>query len=67
MEVLGRPYTEASLLNMAYMIETLLRVRKMPEATKEPVNNEGYNTVPVITPNRENIPGEYKLGDISIL
>ena len=62
MEILGRPYTEASLLQIAYELQSLSRVRKPPSWAKEVVDMKAYAAVPSVTPNRGNIPPAYPVG-----
>lgn len=62
MEILGRPYTEEKLLQIAYQIELLTKVRRMPQFAKAVVEAKEYTQVPVVTPNRANIPAAYPLG-----
>lgn len=62
MEILGRPYTEEKLLQIAYQIELLTKVRRMPQFAEVVVKAKEYSPVPIITPNRANIPGAYPVG-----
>lgn len=62
MEILGRPYTEEKLLQIAYQIELLTKVRRMPQFAETVVEAKEYTQVPVVTPNRANIPAAYPLG-----
>lgn len=62
MEILGRPFDEAKLLGIGYQIEQLTKIRKSPLFAKEVVEVPEYDSVPVITPNRANIPSAYPLG-----
>ncbi|GAB1312127.1 hypothetical protein MFIFM68171_02337 [Madurella fahalii] len=62
MEILGRPWSEGLLLNIASHISRLAPVRKMPPFANKTVEPKIYETVPVITPNVANIPAEYPLG-----
>jgi Asp-tRNA(Asn)/Glu-tRNA(Gln) amidotransferase A subunit family amidase len=62
MEILGRPFDEEKLLGIGYQIEQLTKTRKSPVFAKEVVEVPEYESVPVITPNRGNIPSAYPLG-----
>ncbi|OCL06763.1 amidase [Glonium stellatum] len=62
MEILGRPWQEESLLRIAYQIEMLTHVRRMPAWAKETVEAKSYVGVPVVKPNNRNIPTEYPVG-----
>jgi Asp-tRNA(Asn)/Glu-tRNA(Gln) amidotransferase A subunit family amidase len=64
MEILGRPFEEEKLLGIGYAIEQLMKVRRSPVWAKEVVEVPGYNDVPVVTPNRTNIPSAYPLGTL---
>ena len=62
MEILGRQWTEEKLLQIAYQIQQLGRVRKTPSWAKQQVHARHYEDVPSITPNVGNIPAEYPIG-----
>jgi Asp-tRNA(Asn)/Glu-tRNA(Gln) amidotransferase A subunit family amidase len=64
MEILGRPWEEEKLLGIGYAIEQLLKVRKSPFWARDMVEVGTYNSVPVVTPDRENIPAMYPLGTL---
>jgi Asp-tRNA(Asn)/Glu-tRNA(Gln) amidotransferase A subunit family amidase len=64
MEILGRPWEEEKLLGIGYAIEQLLKVRKSPFWARDMVEVGTYNSVPVVTPDRENIPAVYPLGTL---
>lgn len=64
MEILGRPFEEAKLLGIGYQIEQLLRIRKSPKWANAAVEVPHYESVPVVTPNRANIPAVYPLGTL---
>ena len=66
MEILGRPWDEKKLLGIGYAIEQLLKVRKSPAWAKEAVEVPIYESVPVVTPDRRNIPDEYPLGTLEV-
>jgi len=67
MEILGLPFTEAKLLNIArHVSDALGPVRKMPAFANYSVEVRGYESVPVITPNRANIDAAaYPVGRLS--
>ncbi|KAK4194587.1 amidase signature domain-containing protein [Triangularia verruculosa] len=62
MEILGRPYTEGLLLNIANHIAERFPVRRMPPFANGTVEAKVYETVPVIKPDTENIPAVYPIG-----
>jgi hypothetical protein len=62
MEILGMPWSEAKLLNIANKISEVRRVRKMPVSTGDAISARSFEKVPVIVPNTENIPSTYPLG-----
>ncbi|RKU45379.1 hypothetical protein DL546_003353 [Coniochaeta pulveracea] len=65
MEILGRPFSEESLLNIAQLItEEIAPVRKMPAFANYSVERKEYDSVPVITPNKGNIPAAYPIGKL---
>jgi Asp-tRNA(Asn)/Glu-tRNA(Gln) amidotransferase A subunit family amidase len=64
MEILGRPWEEAKLLGIGYKIEQLMKVRKSPVWARDLVETKNYDKVPVVTPNRGNIPDVYPLGTL---
>lgn len=64
MELLGRPWEDQKLLGIGYAVEQLLKVRKSPAWAKEAVEVRAYDSVPVVTPNRGNIPSAYPLGTL---
>jgi Asp-tRNA(Asn)/Glu-tRNA(Gln) amidotransferase A subunit family amidase len=64
MEILGRPFDEEKLLGIGYQIEQLMKIRKSPAFAKEVVEVPEYKSVPVLTPNRGNIPSAYPLGTL---
>ena len=64
MEILGMPWTEAKLLNIAKRVSEVRRVRKMPVLTQEPVHENNFEEVPVILPDKKNIPISYPLGTL---
>ncbi|KAK3336172.1 amidase signature domain-containing protein [Cercophora scortea] len=64
MEILGRPWSEDLLLDIARHISDLVPVRRMPEFSSTMVEPRTYESVPVVRPNTENIPLAYPLGVI---
>ncbi|KAL8837533.1 MAG: hypothetical protein Q9170_002492 [Blastenia crenularia] len=62
MEILGLPWTEGKLLNLAKQVAAVRRVRRMPALTEEVIEAVSYGTVPVIVPNSGSIPSAYPLG-----
>lgn len=65
MEILGAPFTEGKLLNMAAHITRQYPVRRMPAFANQSVEARSYTDVPVITPNISNIPSQYPIGALS--
>lgn len=64
MEILGRQWTEEKLLQIAYQIQQLGRVRKTPSWAKRQVRARSYEGVPSVTPNVASIPDEYPVGQL---
>lgn len=64
MEILGRPFDEARLLGIGYQIEQLMKIRRAPIWAREVLEAKVFESVPVITPNRTNIPSAYPLGTL---
>ena len=62
MEVLGLPWTESKLLNLAKLISEVKRVRRMPESTLSTIESMTLQDVPHIFPNAKNIPAAYPVG-----
>jgi Asp-tRNA(Asn)/Glu-tRNA(Gln) amidotransferase A subunit family amidase len=62
MEILGRPWSEDRLLDIARHINELGRVRKTPPFADRLVEPKCYERVPSIAPNVGDISGEYPLG-----
>lgn len=62
MEILGLPWTEAKLLNIAAKIDDSLHTRRMPAFANMTVEvTTFYKSVPSVIP-RQNIPVEYPVG-----
>ncbi|KAK5713428.1 hypothetical protein LTR15_011128 [Elasticomyces elasticus] len=62
MELLGLPFTEAMLLQMAFQIEAMGRIRRTPKFAQQVVETKEYEAVPSVKPNTANIPKEYPIG-----
>ena len=62
MEILGMPWAEGKLLNMARMVAEVKRVRRMPRSTEAGVESVRLGEVPRIVPDTESIPGVYPVG-----
>jgi Asp-tRNA(Asn)/Glu-tRNA(Gln) amidotransferase A subunit family amidase len=65
MEILGLPFTEGKLLNMAAHITQGHPIRRMPSFANQSVETRNYVDVPVIRPNASNIPPQYPIGVLS--
>lgn len=64
MEILGRRWTEEKLLQIAYQMQQMARVRKTPSWAKQKVGAKHYKSVPNVVPNVANIPDEYPVGQL---
>ncbi|KKY33912.1 putative amidase [Diaporthe ampelina] len=64
MEILGLPWSEARLLNIAQQISELTHVRRMPVLANGTVEVTKYESVPTVTP-LANIPAAYPVGRLS--
>jgi Asp-tRNA(Asn)/Glu-tRNA(Gln) amidotransferase A subunit family amidase len=64
MEILGKPWTESKLLNIAVHISDLTHVRRMPSFANASVEVSTYSSVPNITPNNSNVPTAYPFGTL---
>lgn len=64
MEILGLPWSESQLLNIASHISKLKPVRRMPSFANQSLEAVAYDTVPNITPNTGNIPSIYPIGTL---
>jgi len=62
MEILGLPWSESKLINIASHISTLMHVRRMPTFANMSVEVNSYSSVPKVTPNSGNIPSAYPIG-----
>ncbi|KAL9064795.1 MAG: hypothetical protein Q9161_008650 [Pseudevernia consocians] len=61
-EILGRPWDEGKLLNVARMVADVGRVRRMPKRTEAAVESVRLGGVPEIVPDRKDIPKAYPIG-----
>jgi Asp-tRNA(Asn)/Glu-tRNA(Gln) amidotransferase A subunit family amidase len=64
MEILGRPYEDQKLLGIGYQIEQLMKIRRPPVWAREVIEVPKYDSVPIVTSNRTNIPAAYPLGTL---
>ncbi|KAF1918287.1 amidase signature domain-containing protein [Ampelomyces quisqualis] len=64
MEILGRPFDEEKLLGIGYQIEQLIKARKAPVFAREVIEVPEYVSVPIVKPNRGNVPRVYPLGTL---
>ncbi|KAF1967182.1 amidase signature enzyme [Bimuria novae-zelandiae CBS 107.79] len=64
MEILGRPFEEKKLLGIGYAMEKLRKVRRAPVWAREEVDVPEYKEVPIVRPERGDVPGEYPLGTL---
>ena len=64
MEILGLPWTEAKLLNLARLVAEVKRVRRMPKSTELAVESMQLEEVPVIMPDTKGIPKAYPIGTL---
>ncbi|KAK0513100.1 hypothetical protein JMJ35_004086 [Cladonia borealis] len=62
MEILGMPWSEGKLLNIAKMVAEVKRVRKMPASTEMVVESQSLAQVPKIVPDTKDIPSLYPVG-----
>ena len=62
MEILGMPWNEGKLLNIAKMVAGVKRVRKMPLRTEKVVESQMLVQVPKIVPDTKDIPSVYLIG-----
>lgn len=62
MEILGAPWSEGKLLNIASLVEGLNHVRRMPEFANGSVEVGVYSSVPLMRPDAGNIPAAYPVG-----
>ncbi|KAM0804276.1 amidase signature domain-containing protein [Usnea florida] len=64
MEILGLPWTEGKLLNIARLVAEVKRVRRMPKSTEAAVERMQLEEVPVIVPDTRDIPKAYPIGTL---
>ena len=64
MEILGLPWSEGKLLNLAKKISDARRVRIMPVLTQNAVRASAVDSVPVIVPDTTSIPSMYPIGKL---
>lgn len=62
MEILGMPWSEGKLLNIARMVADAKRVRRMPRSTEKAVESVVLGEVPRVVPDRGGIAGGYPTG-----
>ncbi|OTB14449.1 hypothetical protein K445DRAFT_62619 [Daldinia sp. EC12] len=62
MEILGLPFSEKKLLNIANHFTCLRPLRKTPTFANDTVPTKHYDSVPIVHPNISNIPPVYPLG-----
>ena len=63
MEILGMPWEEGKLLNLARLVGDVKRVRRMPRGTEAAVESLPLGEkVPIIVPDTGDIPGVYPIG-----
>ncbi|KAL7622245.1 hypothetical protein AAE478_007749 [Parahypoxylon ruwenzoriense] len=65
MEILGLPFTESKLLNIASHFTRLRPLRKTPAFANETVSIGSYGSMPQMRPNIANIPAAYPTGVLS--
>lgn len=63
MEILGRHWTEAKLLQIAYQFEQLTQVRKAPQLACVPIEVDSLMKVPPLVPDRS-ISAAYPIGTL---
>lgn len=65
MEILGLPWTETKLLQIARLLDEKMHARRMPECCNRSVEVKGYSSVPIVKPNSGNVDTEaYPLGTL---
>ena len=62
MEILGMPWSEGKLLNVAKMVTDVKRVRRIPRSTEAAVESKPLGKVSKIVPDTRNIPKVYPIG-----
>lgn len=64
MEILGRPWSEAKLLQIAYQIERETHLRRAPMFARFTSEPREMTSIPVIKPNASNVPAVYPVGKL---
>ncbi|KAH8812264.1 amidase signature enzyme [Xylogone sp. PMI_703] len=64
MEIIGLPWTESKLLNIANKMSEITHFRRMPAFASQSVETKTYKTVPVVKPNNKNISKAYPVGKL---
>ena len=62
MEIMGMPWSEGKLLNIARMVADVRRVRRMPKSTEAAVESVRLEEVPRVVPDMRDIPEAYPIG-----
>lgn len=62
MEILGLPWSEGTLLDIARMVADVRRVRRMPGSTEDAVESVQLGEVPKVVPAVKDIPEVYPIG-----
>lgn len=62
MEILGMPYSETQLLQMAWQLTQQRPLRKPPVFAPALAHVPDYSTVPVVRPNKDNVLAPYAIG-----
>ncbi|KAI1380359.1 amidase signature enzyme [Hypoxylon crocopeplum] len=65
MEILGLPFSESKLLNIASHFTSLRPLRKTPAFADQTAQMGSYLSMPMMRPNASNIPAAYPLGVLS--
>lgn len=66
MEILGQPWTEGKLLQIAYKIEQMSKVRRTPVWASQVVSMKRYDSVSVMPYGESILPTEYPLGTLAL-
>ncbi|KAL9012775.1 MAG: hypothetical protein Q9173_002481 [Seirophora scorigena] len=64
MEILGMPWTEGKLLNLAKQVAAVRRVRRIPSLTEATIEPATYESVPIVVPNLATVSSAYPLGKL---
>lgn len=65
MEIMGMPWTEEKLLQIAYQVEQCTHVRQAPPWARDFVKSTRLESVPKVVPNTANTSTVYPLGTLS--